>query len=159
MTKNFLSRSNEETREFARQFACTLQRGDAVALTGGLGAGKTQFTKGIADVFNVDADITSPTFTLLNIYTGTWRGEPIHLYHFDLYRLETIDELYNIGFDEYLYGDGISIIEWADRFADALPKHSRPVNIDIAGDTERLITIEGGLPISRATALTNAPNR
>jgi tRNA threonylcarbamoyladenosine biosynthesis protein TsaE len=151
LTKNFLSRGSEETREYARQFACTLQRGDTVALTGGLGAGKTEFTRGIADVFNVSADVTSPTFTLLNIYNGTWRGESVSLYHFDWYRLETRDELYNIGIDEYLYGDGISIIEWADRFLDALPKHSRRVNIDVVGETERLIIIEGGLPIARAT--------
>lgn len=152
MTKECLTRSREETRELARQFATTLQRGDIVALIGGLGAGKTEFTRGIADVFNVEAEITSPTFSLLNIYEGHVRGAPVSLYHFDWYRLNDAEELYNIGFEEYLYGEGVSVIEWADRFPEMIPKHARRVTIERAGEMERRIVIEGGLPIARAAS-------
>ncbi len=152
MTKECLTHSHEETRELARQFATTLQRGDIVALIGKLGTGKTEFTRGIADVFNVEVDITSPTFSLLNIYVGSVRGRPVEIYHFDWYRLHDAEELYNIGFEEYLYGEGISVIEWADRFPELLPKHARRVTIENVGETDRRIVIEGGLPIARAAS-------
>lgn len=152
MTKECLTRSREETRELARQFATTLQRGDIVALIGELGAGKTEFMRGIADVFNVETDVTSPTFSLLNVYEGSARGKPVSLYHFDWYRLNDAEELYDIGFEEYLYGEGVSVIEWADRFPEMIPKHARRVTIERASDTERRIVIEGGLPIARATS-------
>ncbi|MFN3386899.1 MAG: tRNA (adenosine(37)-N6)-threonylcarbamoyltransferase complex ATPase subunit type 1 TsaE [Candidatus Thermochlorobacter sp.] len=150
MTKECLTRSCEETRELARQFATTLQRGDIVTLIGSLGVGKTEFTRGIADVFNVSAQITSPTFSLLNIYEGSVRGQPVWLYHFDWYRLNDEEELYNMGYEEYLYSDGVSVIEWADRFPNMVPKHARRVSIERAGEKERRIVIEGGLPIARA---------
>lgn len=145
--KESISRSTDETREFARQFATTLQPGDIVALIGGLGAGKTEFVRGICDVFNCTATVTSPSFTILNIYEGSLRGKPIELYHFDLYRLESPAELENIGYDEYLYGSGISIIEWADRFPDAVPQRAKRVHLQICGDHERRIVIES-LPAS-----------
>ncbi|MCS7014049.1 MAG: tRNA (adenosine(37)-N6)-threonylcarbamoyltransferase complex ATPase subunit type 1 TsaE [Chloroherpetonaceae bacterium] len=150
MTKEILSRSDEETREFARQFATTLQRGDIVALIGELGAGKTQFIRGIADVFNVETEVTSPTFALLNIYEGHVHGKPVKLYHFDWYRLQDEEELYHIGYEDYLYGEGLCMIEWADRFPSKVPKHARRITIEHAGETERRIVIEGGLPIARA---------
>jgi conserved hypothetical nucleotide-binding protein len=81
-----------------------------VALIGELGAGKTEFTRGIADVFNVEVDITSPTFSLLNIYVGSVRGRPVEIYHFDWYRINDAEELYNIGFEEYFYGEGVCIV-------------------------------------------------
>jgi tRNA threonylcarbamoyladenosine biosynthesis protein TsaE len=152
LTKECLTRSHEETRELARQFATTLQPGDIVALIGELGAGKTEFTRGIADVFNVEVDITSPTFSLLNIYVGSVRGRPVEIYHFDWYRINDAEELYNIGFEEYFYGEGVCIVEWADRFPKLIPKHARQVRIETVGDTERRIVIEGGLPIARATS-------
>ncbi|NTW49884.1 MAG: tRNA (adenosine(37)-N6)-threonylcarbamoyltransferase complex ATPase subunit type 1 TsaE [Chlorobiales bacterium] len=140
--KELVSCSTDETREYARQFAVTLQPGDIVALIGGLGAGKTEFVRGICDVFNCTATVTSPSFTILNIYEGSLRGKPVELYHFDLYRLESPKELENIGYEEYLYGNGISIIEWADRFPDAVPKRAKRIQLEICSDHERRILIE-----------------
>jgi tRNA threonylcarbamoyladenosine biosynthesis protein TsaE len=145
--KQVLTKSSEETRELARQFACSLKHGDCVALIGGLGAGKTEFTRGIADVFNCTEQLTSPTFTILNIYDGSRSGEQFSLHHFDWYRLTSPDELYNIGFEEYLYGNGISMIEWADKFPDLVPKTAKRIELRRATDTERLITFEQEFPL------------
>ncbi|NTV44982.1 MAG: tRNA (adenosine(37)-N6)-threonylcarbamoyltransferase complex ATPase subunit type 1 TsaE [Chlorobiales bacterium] len=140
--KEVFSRSADETREYARQFAATLQPSDIVAMTGGLGAGKTEFVRGICDVFNCTATVTSPSFTILNIYEGSLRGKPVEIYHFDLYRLKSPKELEDIGYEEYLYGNGISIIEWADQFPDVVPKHARHVQLEICGEYERRILID-----------------
>jgi len=80
------------------------------------------------------------------------RGRPVEIYHFDWYRINDAEELYNIGFEEYFYGEGVCIVEWADRFPKLIPKHARQVRIETVGDTERRIVIEGGLPIARATS-------
>ncbi|ACF12537.1 protein of unknown function UPF0079 [Chloroherpeton thalassium ATCC 35110] len=142
--KEFLSRSAEETRGRAREFAETLQRGDIVLLVGTLGAGKTEFVRGICDVFHCTASVSSPTFTLLNIYEGVSKGSAISLYHFDLYRIESETELPAIGFDEYLFGDGVSIVEWADRFPRFFPKQAITVQIEPCGENERRVVISGG---------------
>lgn len=145
--KQVLTKSNEETRELARQFACSLRRGDCVALTGSLGAGKTEFARGVADVFNCAEQLSSPTFAILNVYEGSLKGSPYNLYHFDWYRLNSPEELYDIGFEEFLYGNGISIIEWADKFPDLVPKTAKRVDIRRASDSERLITFEQDYPL------------
>jgi tRNA threonylcarbamoyladenosine biosynthesis protein TsaE len=107
----FNSDSSDKTIEIAFDFASKLKRGDVVALLGDLGAGKTLFTKGIGSKFGFAAsEISSPTFSLLNIY----ESQKNTFYHFDWYRLENKKDLENIGAIEYLYGDGISIIEWYD---------------------------------------------
>ncbi len=142
MTKEFFSRSLDETREFARQFAVGLQPGDVVCLNGQLGAGKTEFMRGIAQVFNCDQQLSSPTFSIFNIYEGTLRGEPVELHHFDLYRIGSTGELDAIGFEEYLYGPYISVVEWAEKFPDLLPANAKKVFIEIAGDTDRRIVID-----------------
>ena len=107
----FRSDSSEKTKSIAAEFASTLKKGDVVALVGDLGAGKTLFTKGIGLNFGLkESDIYSPTFSLLNIYDA---GE-ISIYHFDWYRLGKKKDLEDIGAIEYLYGEGISIVEWYD---------------------------------------------
>lgn len=145
--KQVLTKSSEETRELARQFACSLKRGDSVALIGAIGAGKTEFTRGVTDVFNCTEQLTSPTFSILNIYNGSRSGERFSIHHFDWYRLNSPEELYDIGFEEYLYGDGISIIEWADKFPDLVPKTAKRIDIYRATELERLITFNQPFPL------------
>lgn len=107
-----------------------------VALYGDLGAGKTVFVRGVASVIAPDSHVKSPTYTIVNEYPGK-----IPLYHFDMYRIESEDDLYSIGFDDYLAG-GISIIEWSENIPFALPREYIRVTIDKISDTERSITAE-----------------
>jgi tRNA threonylcarbamoyladenosine biosynthesis protein TsaE len=114
---------------------------DIYLLTGGLGAGKTVFAKGFAKGLNVSDHVVSPTFNILNIYSGR-----LNFYHFDLYRLEDCDELFNLGFDEYIYGNGVCLIEWPDKLKDSL-KGARYTAISInkdlnLGENYRKITVE-----------------
>ena len=113
-----ISHSPQETFELGRQFAASLRRGAVLALAGDLGAGKTQFSKGLAAGLGVEAEVTSPTFTLIHEYPG---GR-LPLFHIDLYRLEEEEEVLGIGLDEYLDGDGVTVIEWADKFAELMPR-------------------------------------
>ncbi|MCG8345057.1 MAG: tRNA (adenosine(37)-N6)-threonylcarbamoyltransferase complex ATPase subunit type 1 TsaE [Chlorobiales bacterium] len=142
MTKEYLSRSVDETREYARQFAVGLQPGDVVSLSGNLGTGKTEFMRGIAQVFNCDDQLTSPSFSIFNIYKGRLNGEPVKLQHFDLYRIETSLELEGLGFGEYIDGDAISVVEWGEKFPDELPAGTKKVFIEAAGENERRIVID-----------------
>jgi tRNA threonylcarbamoyladenosine biosynthesis protein TsaE len=117
-----LSHSPAETFAHGRSFAAPLRKGDVIALCGELGAGKTHFVKGLAEGLGCDPDaVTSPTFTLINEYTG---GR-MPLFHFDLYRLESEDELLRVGLDDYLEDDGVVVIEWADKFPALLPRHTK----------------------------------
>jgi len=112
--------------------------GYVVSIVGDLGAGKTAFTKGIAKGLGIEEHITSPTFTIVNEY----EGGRLNLYHFDVYRIEDADELYEIGFSEYLYAGGVCVIEWADRIRSALPENTLYVTINKCDtDTEREIII------------------
>lgn len=125
MTKNMTSHTLEETYRIAAMLARTLTPGSIVALSGDLGAGKTTLVRGIVHALHGGArEVTSPTFTLMNVYEG---HPPI--YHFDWYRLNSRDALDTIGFEEYLEGPGISIIEWAEKFPEALPATTRWVTI------------------------------
>jgi tRNA threonylcarbamoyladenosine biosynthesis protein TsaE len=141
MKGEFLSTSAEQTREFARRFAVGLRPGDAVCLTGPLGAGKTEFMRGISEVFGCDEQLSSPTFSLLNIYEGSKEGRPVELHHFDLYRLESEKELESAGFEEYLSGPFVSVVEWGDKFPSFDSRYTRRVTLDIAGEGLRKITI------------------
>jgi len=133
---SIISHSPQETFELGRQCAAPLRRGAVLALEGDLGAGKTQFTKGLAEGLGVEADVTSPTFTLIHEYPG---GR-LPLFHIDLYRLEDEDEVLGIGLDEYLDGDGVTVIEWADKFATLMPKGVRWVRFKVLeGDTREII--------------------
>lgn len=107
---DFISNSYEDTHEIGKIFSKTLKPGDTVILIGDLGAGKTAFTTGVADGFGIKDHVSSPTFTIVNEYLS---GD-IPIYHFDLYRLLSEDDLYDIGVDEYLEKDGICIFEWPE---------------------------------------------
>ena len=125
--KKYISNSEEETRKAAAEIAAGLKPGDVIALNGDLGAGKTAFVKGIAEYFSCEDDVTSPTFTLVNEYGGD-----VCIYHFDVYRIEnpSIEEC--DWMDDYFFGDGICIIEWADNIKSVLPADS--IRIDILKD-------------------------
>ncbi len=114
--------SPEETEAFARNLAASLKEGDILALTGDLGAGKTHFTRGLANGLNIPADvaISSPTFSIVQEYSG---GR-LPLYHFDFYRLESPHDLLDLGWDDYLDAGAITVIEWADKFPELLPPHT-----------------------------------
>lgn len=120
---SIISHNPQETFELGRKFAGELRRGDVLALAGDLGAGKTQFAKGIAAGLGVEAEVTSPTFTLIHEYPG---GR-LPLYHIDLYRLELEEEALKIGIDDYLAGDGVTIVEWADKFSGLMPPNAQNV--------------------------------
>jgi tRNA threonylcarbamoyladenosine biosynthesis protein TsaE len=131
----FTSNSAAETEEAGMRLARELRAGDVLALVGDLGSGKTQLVKGIARGLGSSASVTSPTFTLVHEYPG---GQ-LPLYHFDFYRLEDVDALRTIGFDEYVFGDGVAVIEWADKFPDAIPPQARWVTFEIASKNLRHI--------------------
>lgn len=117
MQISFVSNGPEDTYGFGAQLGPLLRPGDVVCLEGELGTGKTVLAKGIAEGLGINDDITSPTYTLINEYYGD-----IALYHFDLYRLEDGEELFYIGGEALLYGQGVSVIEWASRARELLPR-------------------------------------
>ncbi len=132
------SESEGQTKEIGRRLAEHLRAGDVVCLYGELGAGKTIMVKGMAPVFGIqERDITSPTFTIIAEHRGT-----LPFYHIDLYRLDK-NSVQEIGLHEYLYGGGISVIEWAERAGEAIPDTSIKVTIRYAGETAREIDIKG----------------
>jgi len=135
--------STEETISYAGAFANGLQRGDIVALYGDLGSGKTQFVKGVCLAFKARTPATSPSFVILNRYDGVDKNEnEIFMYHFDLYRVKSLAELYDLGYEELLNGDGICLVEWAERLSDLLPARRYDVRLSLgAGENERLIEI------------------
>ena len=134
---SFISHSVDETIAFARDWAQALRPNDVVALSGDLGAGKTQFAKGLVAGLGSDDEVTSPTFTLIHEYNGQ-----VPIFHFDFYRINHRAEIENIGFDEYLDDGGISVIEWADRFPGLLPERTRWFRIEAQNANERTI-VEG----------------
>ena len=113
----YISKSEQDTISYAENFAKALQLGDIVVLTGELGSGKTKFVEGVLKHFNLEDEISSPTFTIVNEYTS----DNINIYHFDVYRLEDSDEFYAMGGDEY-FSKGICLIEWGEIIEDILPK-------------------------------------
>ena len=132
----------EETKAHGRELAARLRRGDCVALVGDLGSGKTCLVQGICDRLKVADPVTSPTFILINEYVGQdASGAPLPVYHFDLYRLDGPDALFELGVDDYLYGCGICLIEWADRAGDLLPESTLYVQIDATGARSRRLTL------------------
>lgn len=114
--KRFVTTSREETIALGERLGSNLRAGDVLVLTGDLGAGKTQLTKGIAAGLGVKADVTSPTFTIEMVYEGA----DLPLYHFDLYRLDSADELEDTGIFDVLGSDGVCAIEWGEQFADEI---------------------------------------
>jgi tRNA threonylcarbamoyladenosine biosynthesis protein TsaE len=130
-----ISRSPDQTRVVAADFARTLIAGSVVKLVGDLGSGKTEFVKGLATGLNCQNAVASPTFTLVHEY----RGGRLPLFHMDLYRLNQEAELDEIGFEDYLRAGGICAIEWADKFADRMPRDSVEVVLTILENNTRRI--------------------
>ena len=115
----------EETEKFGEKLGSQLKPGDIICLMGDLGAGKTTLTKSIGKGLGVGDYITSPTFTLINEYKGR-----LNLYHFDVYRLEGISDLDDLGFEEYFYSDGVTVVEWGDKIESILPKSRINIKIE-----------------------------
>ena len=131
------TRSAQETIQLALDFAKSLKSGDIVLLKGDLGAGKTTFVKGIAKGLKANPkEVVSPTFVLMNMYEGK-----VPLYHFDLYRLEKAQEIESMNFDEYFYGDGISLIEWPERLGHLTPQKHITVELTHIDENTRDICI------------------
>ncbi|MFZ4526420.1 MAG: tRNA (adenosine(37)-N6)-threonylcarbamoyltransferase complex ATPase subunit type 1 TsaE [Chlorobium sp.] len=142
MTEVFLSQSEHETLLIARQFAASMQSGEIISLSGQLGAGKTVFMRGVTEFFNCDEQLSSPTFSLFNIYQGSLEGKEVMLHHFDLYRIESLRELEGIGFDEYLSSGDLSFVEWAERFPEYASFYTVRVSLEYFGDESRRIIIK-----------------
>ena len=134
----FISNSAEETEVFGRRFADKLRAGDVLALTGGLGSGKTQFVKGLTAGLGATTAATSPTFTLIHEYSG---GR-LPVYHFDFFRIEDRPSAERLGFDDYFFGDGVCVIEWADRFPDLIPENARRISFETKSENQRAIAVK-----------------
>ena len=123
----YVSDSCEQTEKIAYDFSKQLKSGDVVCMYGDMGVGKTAFVHGLAKGLGINEPITSPTFTIVNEYYGKFT-----LYHFDVYRIDDPDEMYEIGYDEYIDGDGICVIEWPQLIDDILPQ--KRYNVSISKD-------------------------
>jgi len=138
-SETVISHSADETRAAGARLGARLGAGAVVACIGELGAGKTCFLQGLARGLGVESPVTSPTFVLINEYRGR---VPVH--HLDAYRTESLLEVLDLGIDELMHGDGVTVIEWADKLLPILPTHAITVTIDGLGDEPRRIVIEGG---------------
>ena len=137
----YLSRNEAETEALGARLAAALSPGAVVAYRGGLGMGKTAFTRGLARGLGCRGRVTSPTFTIVNEYDG-----PTPLFHFDMYRLDSSDDLFDIGWEDYLSRGGVCAVEWSEQVADALPEDAVTVTLSRHPDHDdwRIITVEGG---------------
>ncbi len=133
----FISSSAEQTEKFGCDFAAKIHKGAVIALVGDLGAGKTQFVKGLVSGLGSRADVTSPTFTIVHEY-GDGR---IPVYHFDFFRLEDRQSAQRLGLDDYFFGDGVSVIEWADKFRELIPAEARWIFFSSTSENERSIEV------------------
>lgn len=140
ITEKFITRSEEETYNLGVQLARLMGPGTAISLEGDLGAGKTALVKGLATGLGVSDTVTSPTFTIVN----TYEGAGVRLHHFDVYRIDDPDELYNIGWDEYFNPDDVCVVEWGDRVSPMLPRNVIRIRIIRSEDRldERIIVVE-----------------
>lgn len=136
----FVTKSENETRELAKRLAEKLRAGDVILYSGEMGAGKTAFTKGIAEYFGTEEEVTSPTFALIHEYPGR-----VPIFHFDLYRIADYDELYAIGFFDYLDRGGILAVEWSENISELAEELENVININIQklSENERRITVTG----------------
>ena len=140
MAKVYQTNSEKETEELGSRLGRQLEPGAVVAFTGDLGAGKTAFTRGLARGLGVTERVTSPTFTIVNEY----EGGRLPLFHFDMYRLSSSEELYDIGWEDYLARNGVCAVEWSENVADALEDGTITVRICRGAlDGQRMIEIEG----------------
>lgn len=134
----FISNGPAESEAIGRQLAGESGVGSVLALKGDLGSGKTMFVKGLVAGLGSRADVTSPTFTIVQEY----RGGRLPVYHFDFFRLENRESVARLGLDDYLFGDGVSVIEWADRFPELIPQQARWILFEIKSENQRAITFE-----------------
>lgn len=130
--------SEKDTVDAGERLGRLLKPGDVAAFYGGLGAGKTAFIRGVARGLGLDARVSSPTFTIVNEYLG-----PVPLFHFDMYRLGSSDELFEIGWEDYLTRGGVCCVEWTENVEDAMPEGTVRVRIEKTGDSSRRIEISG----------------
>jgi len=138
--------SEEETARLAAQIALKVEPGLVIRLDGELGAGKTCFVRNFAEALGVDSQgVNSPTYVIVQHYLGDYL-----LHHFDLYRVVDEDELYEMGADELLEGKGISLVEWASRFPEFLPKEGLSISIDVTGPTERIYNLSASGTIAES---------
>ncbi len=135
-----VTHSPEETVRAAERLGSLLRPGDMIAYKGGLGAGKTTFTRGLAIGLGLGDNVSSPTFALVNEY----RGRDITLYHFDMYRISTEEGLESTGFYDYDFEHNVAAVEWSENITEFLPKDTIYITINTLGDSEREIIIEDG---------------
>jgi tRNA threonylcarbamoyladenosine biosynthesis protein TsaE len=132
---SYISNSAAETEDLGRRFAQEIEPGSILALTGDLGAGKTQFVKGLVAGLGSSAAVTSPTFTIVHEYPG---GR-FPVYHFDFFRLEDRRSIAPLGLDDYFFGNGVSVIEWADKFPEIIPEPARWISFETKSESTRAI--------------------
>lgn len=130
----YLSKSEKDTFNIAKEFAGTLKGGDVVLLLGEMGAGKTAFTKGVAKGLGINDEITSPTYAYMNDYDSK-------LYHYDCYRLSSGEDAEALGLTDYFYSNGICVIEWSENIKSVLPKNAKEVKIEKIDENTRKITL------------------
>lgn len=134
----FISNSPDETEAIGRRLAEHIGVGSVFALKGDLGSGKTSFVKGLVAGLGSSGGVTSPTFTILHEY----RGGRLPVYHFDFFRVEDRQSLEGLGLDDYFFGDGLSVIEWADRFPEFIPEQARWILFEIKSENQRAISVQ-----------------
>jgi tRNA threonylcarbamoyladenosine biosynthesis protein TsaE len=133
----FISNSPAETEAIGRQLASDVNAGSVLALKGELGSGKTLFTHGLVAGLESDATVTSPTFTIVHEY----QGGRLPVYHFDFFRLHDRESTVRLGLEDYFFGDGVSVIEWADRFPELIPEQAGWISFEIKSERQRIITV------------------
>ncbi|MFA5374872.1 MAG: tRNA (adenosine(37)-N6)-threonylcarbamoyltransferase complex ATPase subunit type 1 TsaE [Dehalococcoidia bacterium] len=131
------SHSPEETQRFGKELGHLARAGDVILLVGNLGAGKTCLTQGIAWGLDIDGYARSPSFVVVNEYKGR-----LPMYHIDLYRLDNIAEIADLGLDDYLYGHGLCVVEWADKALDLMPPQNLLIKIDLLSENERRLELK-----------------
>ncbi len=127
--------NESDTKRFGLELAEKLKPGDVIALIGDLGTGKTTLTKSIAEGLGITEMITSPTFTIVQEY----HEGRLPLYHFDVYRICELEEMYELGYEEYFFGRGVCIVEWADQIVDLIPENSIIIQIEYGSDEEERV--------------------
>ena len=136
MTGRFITKSPQQTMKVGERLAETLSPGDVIALKGELGSGKTTFVQGLAKGLGITDVVNSPTFMLINEFQGR-----VPLYHIDFYRIDSSHELLNLGLEHYFYGEGVTVIEWADRFEGYIPDEATDISFEPTSEFIREITI------------------
>ena len=143
MKRVFTTCAADQTQALGAALGWCLAPGDVVAFRGDLGSGKTCMIQGVCEALQVADYVTSPTFILINEYAGRCRGRDLPVYHFDLYRLGGADELEELGAEEYFYGRGVCLVEWAERADGSLPAGCYHVWLEHGADGARRITVQG----------------